>query len=817
VPFIKFYAGGWRNKPDPSTPVTAAALDHYDAALTSVTATAEAAAAGSAAVMTATAVKTANYTVGANEIVPFDASAGPLTATLPNAPADKTRATVKKIDGAAVTVACAGSDVFNKAGGSTTATLWLPGQALTVQYDATRHVWTVVADDLPLGALDGRYPSRVPVQALAKLAAGSPLNFAVFGDSVLQGSTAGTPGTDDAMSLLASTLTTRFGSTITKNNQALGGRTAFWEMVEKWDSVLATKPDLIVLGMTGKNDGAYEALSSGLGKYQGQKQSSSLATLETKIRLARRLAPSTDIVLMSGNPYGAAYTTINPVQKTYSQGLARLAAWYGLPYADGWNAITRVSPGSDYADPSTLNVDGVHPNSLGHAQLAGAVLALFPAGFDPAKQQPAPTLDLPPRLYPSKSDLNLVQLTTASVTPNIDRILTPAFMSGAWTGTGPWTTSTSGDLLIAKVKCSDFGIRFTYGSGQGTVDIIVDGQVFVSGLNLASVTDADQWVSIPDLAPGVHTIMVRQASGTVTVERMGYAAAASEFIDIRDARIVATNLGTASDINQFYGVHSNQCGSTTTITVPFTGTGFLLECYRSATGSGAYWSSVTIDGVAVSPTPTMPTGFGGTGIGYGSIPIVSGLDYGAHVAVLTFQAGTISVSGISVLDERGELRYVKTVGGVVPDASGNVAVPPGGAAINDTTASTSSVYSSTKTNTAIAAAIAALVNSSPSALDTLKELADAINDDASFAATMTTALAGKASLDGAGHVPLSLLPIGASFTITSPDAGTTWTDKAGTTITTRPSSRTDLVMVCETTGSTLPSFAITGDYLAKIA
>jgi hypothetical protein len=168
VPFIKFYAGGWRNKPDPSTPVTAAALDHYDAALTSVTATAEAAAAGSAAVMTATAVKTANYTVGANEIVPFDASAGPLTATLPNAPADKTRATVKKIDGAAVTVACAGSDVFNKAGGSTTATLWLPGQALTVQYDATRHVWTVVADDLPLGALDGRYPSRVPVQALAK-------------------------------------------------------------------------------------------------------------------------------------------------------------------------------------------------------------------------------------------------------------------------------------------------------------------------------------------------------------------------------------------------------------------------------------------------------------------------------------------------------------------------------------------------------------------------------------------------------------------------------------------------------------------------
>lgn len=46
----------------------------------------------------------------------------------------------------------------------------------------------------------------------------------------------------------------------------------------------------------------------------------------------------------------------------------------------------------------------------------------------------------------------------------------------------------------------------------------------------------------------------------------------------------------------------------------------------------------------------------------------------------------------------------------------------------------------------ITAAIAALLNGAPAALDTLKELADAIADDANFAATMTTALAGKAAL-----------------------------------------------------------------------
>jgi len=48
---------------------------------------------------------------------------------------------------------------------------------------------------------------------------------------------------------------------------------------------------------------------------------------------------------------------------------------------------------------------------------------------------------------------------------------------------------------------------------------------------------------------------------------------------------------------------------------------------------------------------------------------------------------------------------------------------------------------------AIAAAVAALINGAPGALDTLKELADAINDDASFAAAVTTALAGKQPLD----------------------------------------------------------------------
>lgn len=48
-------------------------------------------------------------------------------------------------------------------------------------------------------------------------------------------------------------------------------------------------------------------------------------------------------------------------------------------------------------------------------------------------------------------------------------------------------------------------------------------------------------------------------------------------------------------------------------------------------------------------------------------------------------------------------------------------------------------------NTAIAAAVAALVNAAPGALDTLKELADALGDDANFATTIASQIAAKSN------------------------------------------------------------------------
>lgn len=71
----------------------------------------------------------------------------------------------------------------------------------------------------------------------------------------------------------------------------------------------------------------------------------------------------------------------------------------------------------------------------------------------------------------------------------------------------------------------------------------------------------------------------------------------------------------------------------------------------------------------------------------------------------------------------------------------------GASGINDSTTSTSSTWSSSKIETSMNAAVAALVNGSAAALDTLKELADALGNDPNFATTITTALGNRVRVD----------------------------------------------------------------------
>lgn len=77
----------------------------------------------------------------------------------------------------------------------------------------------------------------------------------------------------------------------------------------------------------------------------------------------------------------------------------------------------------------------------------------------------------------------------------------------------------------------------------------------------------------------------------------------------------------------------------------------------------------------------------------------------------------------------------------------------GGVAINDAAPSLTTTYSSTKiedySDTAASTAVAAVIDASPAALDTLNELAAALGDDPNFATTMTTALGLRVRVDSA--------------------------------------------------------------------
>ena len=69
--------------------------------------------------------------------------------------------------------------------------------------------------------------------------------------------------------------------------------------------------------------------------------------------------------------------------------------------------------------------------------------------------------------------------------------------------------------------------------------------------------------------------------------------------------------------------------------------------------------------------------------------------------------------------------------------------------INDTETNTSATWSSQKINTTINNAVTALVNGAGTTLDTLKELADALGNDANFATTIAAQMGKRVRVDAA--------------------------------------------------------------------
>lgn len=77
------------------------------------------------------------------------------------------------------------------------------------------------------------------------------------------------------------------------------------------------------------------------------------------------------------------------------------------------------------------------------------------------------------------------------------------------------------------------------------------------------------------------------------------------------------------------------------------------------------------------------------------------------------------------------------------------ALEAGSGAIDDGTTGLSTTWSSTKIDQSITDAITALVNGAPGALDTLSELATALEDESDAVAALTSALANRLRFDAA--------------------------------------------------------------------
>lgn len=105
-----------------------------------------------------TNVKTSAYTAAAGDLVLVDTTSGNVVITLPVATPGSRAIGVKLVTlggSNTVTVNTSGSDVFNKTGGSTSATLSLLNQGFVVV--PSTGLWVAQSTDLSLTQLDGRY------------------------------------------------------------------------------------------------------------------------------------------------------------------------------------------------------------------------------------------------------------------------------------------------------------------------------------------------------------------------------------------------------------------------------------------------------------------------------------------------------------------------------------------------------------------------------------------------------------------------------------------------------------------------------------
>ena len=109
----------------------------------------------------------------------------------------------------------------------------------------------------------------------------------------------------------------------------------------------------------------------------------------------------------------------------------------------------------------------------------------------------------------------------------------------------------------------------------------------------------------------------------------------------------------------------------------------------------------------------------------------------ADIKLLTVNQGTLTA--LTTTDKTSLVNAINELKSSIANATN----------INDTSTSKSATWSSDKINTSINNAVSALVNGAGTTLDTLKELANALGNDANFSTTIATQMGKRVRVDAA--------------------------------------------------------------------
>lgn len=472
-----------------------------------------------------------------------------------------------------------------------------------------------------------------------KLSAGRPIKIAAIGDSILEGNTTTTPGTDDCLSRVAAMLSAAFGVTVSKGNYAVSGRTIMSSMRNgQFAGALSYAADLYIISF-GKND--YRSDSPAVPPGTGYPTAAHLGGLEHMIRRIRTDVPFADIIILSENPDTDATSSAKLLALAKRQ--REVAAYYGCTFADGYKAFT------DKGNFSAYMYDGVHPNSAGHQLLADTIMAFFEPGH---KVAPTPPQPVPLQSMFGAHRYTQINWTSGGGSNRLGGRDGGTFVGTGWNAASPFTSAVAGDVALMYFSGTEIAIMLNCGAGQGTITIDVDGQSYLSSVNLAALESGTRLLPITGLDMGPHLVAMKVLSGSVTYTRYEYLKCPINWISASSPRITYTgsswSLATSSPtIDEYYGKEFQQTEAIgATIAFDFIGTGFGMNLQRNA----GQTFNVSIDGAAPFTVDVSRVGSFNYSI-KGSVTMASGLKYGRHSVVITTMAAATRFGGVYSFDE----------------------------------------------------------------------------------------------------------------------------------------------------------------------